>query len=132
MIFEFIYDHSWGCTRWPGLEGADTDPRLTCWCLSEIVTLFRTAGGLFSPRECLCNFSSNEMRIISILTDRRTALPGPALAAGRTLLGDDVAADITSLHFSGANSLTLALGHSAEGWAALLMGNILEGIRCYR
>ena len=32
----------------------------------------------------------------------------------------------------GINSLTLALGHSAEGWAALLMGNILEGIRCYR
>ena len=104
MIFEFIYDHTTVVTPGavlaavpggPGLEGADTDPRLTCWCLSEIVTLFRTAGGLFSPREWLCNFSSNEMRIISILTDLRTALPGPALAAGRTLLGDNVAADIT-------------------------------------
>ena len=71
------------------------------------------------------------MRIISILTDLRTALPGPALAAGRTLL-----LQRTSLGHEpvllGINSLTLALGHSAEGWAALLMGNILEGIRCYR
>ena len=65
-----------------------------------------------------------------MLTDRRTALPGPALAAGRTLLGDDVAADIASLGHEpallGINSLTLALGHSAEGWAALLMGIILD------
>ena len=63
------------------------------------------------------------------MTDRSKALPGPALAAGGTLLGDDVAAEPALL---GVNILTLALGHSAEGWAALLMGNILEGIRCYR
>ena len=64
-----------------------------------------------------------------MLTDRRTALPGPALAAGRTLLGDDVAADITwsrACTPRNKQSHTGARSHSAEGWAALLMGIILD------
>ena len=73
------------------------------------------------------------MRILaSLLTNQRTALPGPALAAGRTLLGDSVAADTRALGHGaallGVNSLELALSHGA----AILVGSILGKIRCYR